>query len=444
MKQKPLISVIVVFFNMAREAPRTLFSLTPGYQKGSNPEDYEVIAVDCGSGIPLIQDQISLYESNFRLVRTEPAPSPARAINSAAKEARGQYLTICIDGARIWSPGIMAETCAILKEKPDAVIATPAFHIGHEMQNISVSKGYSQEVEDRLLQESGWETDGYRLFQISSLDGSSQNGWFLPLQESNCITVSAKLFDKIGGYNERFSSPGGGLVNLDFFKNVCSENKLIHILASEGTFHQFHGGVSTNTPLEQHPWKIFCEEYEQLFNQSYAVPDYDPVFWGLPRAESGWMLQYSFDKVHNLLRERGNNIKALERIISEVQEVVNVLQNENAHRDNLVSEANVTIRTLAAEFEKKQNEANVTISALTAEFEKKQNEAIVTISAAMAESEKKQQTIEALNRQLADARHELYVMIQSKSWRLTRPLRMMATLIQTVSVWTKFRNNQGQ
>jgi hypothetical protein len=110
----------------------------------------------------------------------------------------------------------------------------------------------------------------------------------------------------------------------------------------------------------------------------------------------------------------------------------------------LVSEANVTIRTLAAEFEKKQNEASVTISALTAEFEKKQNEAIVTISAAMAESEKKQQTIEALNRQLADARHELYVVIKSKSWRFTRPLRMMATLIQTSSVWTKFRNNQGQ
>lgn len=426
MEQKPLISVIIVFFNMAREAPRTLFSLTPGHQKGSNPEDYEVIAVDCGSRIPLIQDQISRYGSNFRLVRTEPAPSPARAINSAAKEARGQYLTICIDGARIWSPGIMAETCAILKEKPDAVIATPAFHIGHEMQNISVSKGYNQEVEDRLLQESGWEMDGYRLFQISSLDGSSQNGWFLPLQESNCITVSAKLFDKIGGYNERFSSPGGGLVNLDFFNSVCSENRLIHILASEGTFHQFHGGVSTNIPLEQHPWKIFCEEYEQLFNRSYAVPDYDPVFWGLPRAESGWMLQYSFEKVRSVLRAQGDNIKTLEGIVSDFQDVVKILQNEIAHRDNLVSEAHETISTLTAEFNKKQDEANV------------------TINAAMAESEKKQQTIEALSRQLAEARHELYEVTKSKSWRFTRPLRMMATLIQTSSVWEKFRSNQGQ
>lgn len=424
MKQKPLISVIVVFFNMAREATRTLFSLTPGYQKGSNPEDYEVIAVDCGSRIPLIQDQISRYGSNFRLVRTEPAPSPARAINSAAKEARGQYLTICIDGARIWSPGIMAETCALLKEKPDAVIATPAFHIGNEMQNISVSKGYNQEAEDRLLQEIGWETNGYRLFQISSLDGSSQNGWFLPLHESNCITVTAKLFDKIGGYNERFSSPGGGLVNLEFFKNVCYENKLIHILVGEGTFHQFHGGVSTNIPPEQHPWKLFSAEYEQLFNRSYAIPDYDPVFWGLPRAESGWMLQYSFDKVHNLLRERGDNIKALERIVSEVQEVVNVLQNEIKHRDNLLSEARATISAWENEFNNKQNEANV------------------TISAAMAESEKKQQTIGSQNGQLAETIHELYVVIKSKSWRLARPLRMMATLIQTSSVWAKFRGNQ--
>ena len=88
------------------------------------------------------------------------------------------------------------------------------------------------------------------------------------------------------------------------------------------------------------------------------------------------------------------------------------------------------------------SEAHVTISTLTAEFNKKQNEANVTISAAMAESEKKQQTIEALSRQLAEARHELYVVILSKSWRFTRPLRMMATLIQSSSVWTKFRGNR--
>jgi hypothetical protein len=433
MKKKPLISVIVVFFNMAREAPRTLFSLSSGYQQGASAEDYEVIAVDCGSETPLGMDQVSKYGSNFRLIRTDPAPSPARAINKAAREAQGHYLTICIDGARIWSPGIIAETCTIIRDRPDSVIATPAFHLGHEMQNISISRGYNQEVEDRLLQEIGWETDGYRLFQISSLDGSSQNGWFLPLQESNCITVPASLFNRVEGYDERFSSPGGGLVNLDFFDKVCRENRLIYILTSEGTFHQFHGGVSTNIPLEQHPWKIFCDEYEQLFSREYVVPDYCPVFWGLPRAEAGWMLQYSFDKVYNVLRVREDRIRAqestilvqedsiraqestilvqedsiitLQRTNSEFQAVVEVLQNEIKLKDNLVDEANTAIGKLEAQ------------------------------------SDEKQQTIVSLNRQLAEARHELYEMANSKSWQLTRPLRILTTLIQTSSVWAKIHGN---
>lgn len=45
-------------------------------------------------------------------------------------------------------------------------------------------------------------------------------------------------------------------------------------------------------------------------------------------------------------------------------------------------------------------------------------------------------------RKLAEARYELYVKIKSKSWRLTSLLRMMATLIQTSSVWTKLRGNR--
>jgi hypothetical protein len=41
-----MLSVIVVFRDMAREAPRTLFTLSPQYQCGVDSDDYEVIAVD--------------------------------------------------------------------------------------------------------------------------------------------------------------------------------------------------------------------------------------------------------------------------------------------------------------------------------------------------------------------------------------------------------------
>ena len=49
----PGLSVIVVFRDMAREAPRTLFTLSEAYQRGVDPSAYEVIAVDAGSAVPL-------------------------------------------------------------------------------------------------------------------------------------------------------------------------------------------------------------------------------------------------------------------------------------------------------------------------------------------------------------------------------------------------------
>ena len=53
MHSSPALSVIVVFHNMEREAPRTLFTLSPQYQRGVDPGDYEVIVLDAGSHTPL-------------------------------------------------------------------------------------------------------------------------------------------------------------------------------------------------------------------------------------------------------------------------------------------------------------------------------------------------------------------------------------------------------
>ncbi|MBV9065146.1 MAG: glycosyltransferase, partial [Methylobacteriaceae bacterium] len=46
---RPQISVIVVVYNIPREAPRTLYSLSAAYQQNIAAEDYEVIVVDNGS-----------------------------------------------------------------------------------------------------------------------------------------------------------------------------------------------------------------------------------------------------------------------------------------------------------------------------------------------------------------------------------------------------------
>ena len=63
----------------------------------------------------------------------------------------------------------------------------------------------------------------------------------------------------LGGFNEGFVSPGGGLVDLDFFREAIESNLFEPLLLlGEGSFHQFHGGVATNVPLNNHPWIPFC------------------------------------------------------------------------------------------------------------------------------------------------------------------------------------------
>jgi len=49
---KPKLSVVVVVHNIPREASRTLYSLSPHYQRHIAAQDYEVIVVDNGSTPP--------------------------------------------------------------------------------------------------------------------------------------------------------------------------------------------------------------------------------------------------------------------------------------------------------------------------------------------------------------------------------------------------------
>jgi glycosyltransferase involved in cell wall biosynthesis len=283
----PRISFVVIFHNMRREAPRTLYSLSGAYQQRSGGIDYEVIAIDNGSTEPLSEETVVRFGANFRYryFETESA-SPCEAINAAAEAARGEFIVVCIDGARILSPGVVPHMALATRIAERPVISTLAWHLGAKRQNVAMAEGYDQAVEDALLARSGWEEDGYRLFSISSLAGSSDKGWFLPINESNCIGVPRAVFEELGGFEVRFQSPGGGLANMDFLKRACElpGTELI-VLLGEGTFHQFHGGVATNSPLANHPFARFATEYERLRGQRFAVAKKTPLYFGtMPNA----------------------------------------------------------------------------------------------------------------------------------------------------------------
>jgi len=276
----PILSVVVVVHSIPREAPRTLFTLSGDYQRGVQESDYEVIVVDVGSRQPLTEDFVASFGRNFRLIRTPDCPSPVKAVNQAASTARGEVIVLCIDGARLLSPGIMGLMLKAFKAHKNPVVATLAWHIGPKLQNESMLEGYNQAAEDALLESVDWRKDGYELFHISTLAASSKEGWLASPSESNCFGLRKTDWEQIGGLHEGFQSAGGGLVNLDVYREACERLGELVILLGEGTFHQFHGGVATNVLLSDHPWPAMHDEYKQIRGRDYAAPSLAPVLFG--------------------------------------------------------------------------------------------------------------------------------------------------------------------
>ena len=240
------LSVVVVVYNMAREAARTLLSLSADYQRHIDRDDYEVIVVDNGSDCPIDPGFLAGLAGNFRLIRIDPAPpSPAQAVNRGLAAARGEIVGVMVDGARIATPGLLhfARHGACLYDK--AVVATLGWYLGHDFQGLASQYGYDHIREDGLLNSIDWPNDGYRLFEIGTMDESSVDGWFQQISESNALFLRRELWELLGGVDERFDAPGGGLVNLDTFSRILEwpDAELV-ILLGEAAFHQLHGGTN--------------------------------------------------------------------------------------------------------------------------------------------------------------------------------------------------------
>ncbi len=297
MADQPLLSFIVVLYNMRREAPRTLFSLTQKYQQFAGDVDYEVIVVDNGSSEPVDAEMVTDMGKQFRYYYLETdSVSPSGAINFGADKSTGRYIAVCVDGARIMSPGVLHLMRLAVRLHGSPIVATLAWHLGSKPQGRAIADGYNQQVEDALLETVDWRNDGYKLFDIAVLAPSSKDGWFLPFAESNCLAVTREMFDKLGGFDEKFTSKGGGLVNLDYLKRSIElpDSKLV-VLLGEGTFHQFHGGVATNAPPDRHPAQDFLKEYEQLRGHKYKKPKTIPLFLGKLPAPARRFLSQSIE-----------------------------------------------------------------------------------------------------------------------------------------------------
>jgi len=291
---RPLtLSVIVIAYDMAREIPKTLQSLSRTYQQQAENLDYEIIVVDNGSPIPLDENSWHHIDAPVTLIRIDNAkPSPANAVNAAAEVARGEWLCLMVDGAHLLTPGVFQFALAAGRAFAEAVVAVRYFFLGPGEQNHSIANGYCQAEEDKLLDSIQWPAEGYRLFEVGApfRAGASSASWLHKMFESNCLFIRRSKLASLGGMDEAFDLPGGGFVNLDLYKRACdSEGATPVQLIGEGSFHQVHGGTTTNVPIEQRKSRTqtYQKQYETLRDNASVTSETPVMYMGhLPTERS--------------------------------------------------------------------------------------------------------------------------------------------------------------
>lgn len=275
-----LLSIVVVNYKNDRELPRTLYSLSPAFQQGVTADQYEVVVVDNGSPEPPTARRFSRLGLDLSVIsHPNPTHSPVDAINLGIEASCGVGVCVFIDGARLASPGLVRRLREGLLTHPRAVVGSKGRYLGPVIQRVGMRYGYDQTAEDAMLRRIDWKNNGYRLFEVSIFDEPSGPCWLTQIGESNSITMVRSLWAELGGYDPAFVSKGGGYVNLDTWHRACSlRDAHPVILLGEGTFHQFHGGVATNSAQKE--VNTLHQEYKALRGRPYRRPNVEATYLG--------------------------------------------------------------------------------------------------------------------------------------------------------------------
>lgn len=280
--ERPLLSLIVIVYKMPEQAARTLTTLTTQYQRDVTEAEYEVIVVENRSDRMIPRRVRRSLPDNFRYFdRAESGVSPAHAINFGSDHATGEYLGFVIDGARMLSPGVIRNALDAFAMRPNALVVTPSLHIGEQEQHV-VDAATASTEEAQLLSSVPWREDGYRLFDISVWSPSNPFGYLHPIMESNCMFASRERFERIGRADTRFDLRGGGMLNLDMYREMARlpDTKLVFLMG-EGSFHQFHGGVTTQQDdARELLLAQFRDQYTAIRGEPFRGPLREPMLLG--------------------------------------------------------------------------------------------------------------------------------------------------------------------
>jgi hypothetical protein len=283
MTRTPLLSIIVIAYDMPRQAMNTLRSLSAAYQRDVDPDDYEVVVVENRSPRTLDPAAVAALPGSFRyFLREEPGVSPAPAINFGFAAARGRCIGLMIDGARMVTPGVVHHVLAANRVTTDALVVVPGYHLGHHEHQLHATHGYTEDAEQAMLRDIDWKRDGYALFTVACISGANRYGVFHPFMECNCLFMPDHVFRDIGRADERFDLPGGGALNLALYRRVAMHPRTkLFVLPGEGSFHQLHGGVTTSEiPDREALLARIREQLQELLGRPFRAPLLEPTFLG--------------------------------------------------------------------------------------------------------------------------------------------------------------------
>jgi glycosyltransferase involved in cell wall biosynthesis len=287
---QPQLSIILIVHNMQRAAPRAIASLCAAYQSGIDSSRYEILVVENGSKDRLSATEIEEMAPNIRYFYLDsPPPSPAFAINFAAEKARGDTLCLMVDGAHMLTPGVLRHALEIFRAKSNPLVLAPAFFLGPGPQTETIYQGYNEEGEDKLLAGISWPENGYRLFEVGVPYRIEFEGvrpklfWFVKQFESNCLFMRRDSFHAVNGCDERFDIPGGGMLIPDLYRRLCDQaDAEIVQLVGEASFHQVHGGISTNVDPQSQAgqWERYSSQYEAIRGNEFVVSPKPVSYYG--------------------------------------------------------------------------------------------------------------------------------------------------------------------
>ena len=246
--KQPVVSIILIAYKMRSQLRNTLLTLHADYQRQCSMRDYEVIVVENSSDENLDQATIDALPGNIHyFLREEESQSPVPAINFAFERCRGKYIGLIMDGARMLSPGVIHHAITAYGMTTEAITVMPGYHLGEQEQHMHDSADAALAAERALLDSVDWREDGYELFRVSTFSGANRRGYLHPILECNCLFASRVNYRRVGDADPRFMQPGGGSVNLHIYRALgMLPGTELFVVPGEGSFHQFHGGVSTS------------------------------------------------------------------------------------------------------------------------------------------------------------------------------------------------------